>query len=118
MFFYPSESHNGYLEIVNDLGYVGLICLLVFLIAYLRQGIELMRLDRNQAAMYLALMYHQLVVNMSESEWFARDSVFTMMILGVMCMSRALYESRRQVHVPVPVPRAPDPALWAKQRRR
>lgn len=94
MHFYPSEAHNGYLEIVNDLGYLGLGCLAVFLIAYVRQGIELMRYDRNQAALYLALLFHQLVMNMSESEWFARDSVFTIVILGVACMSRALYESR------------------------
>jgi O-antigen ligase len=26
--FYPTEAHNGYLDILNDLGYVGLLCLL------------------------------------------------------------------------------------------
>ena len=96
MYFYPSEAHNGYLDIVNDLGYVGLACLAVFLIAYVRQGIELMRFDRNQAALYLGLLFHQLVMNMSESEWFARDTVFTVIILGVCCMGRALHESRVQ----------------------
>jgi exopolysaccharide production protein ExoQ len=96
MFFYPSEAHNGYLDIVNDLGYLGLICLLVFLISYIRQGLELMRSDRSQAALYLALLFQQLVMNLSESEWFARDIIFTIIILGITCMSRALYESRLQ----------------------
>jgi exopolysaccharide production protein ExoQ len=96
MFFYPSEAHNGYLDIVNDLGYVGLICLAIFLISYVRQGIELMKFDRTQAALYLSLLFHQLVMNMSESEWFARDTVFTVIMLGVCCMGRALHEGRLQ----------------------
>jgi O-antigen ligase len=94
MSFYPSEAHNGYLDIVNDLGYLGLICLFVFLISYVRQGLQLMRVDRGQAALYLALLFQQLVMNMSESEWFARDIVFSVVILGITCMTRALHESR------------------------
>ena len=31
MYMYPTEAHNGYLEIVNDLGFVGLLCLVGFL---------------------------------------------------------------------------------------
>jgi exopolysaccharide production protein ExoQ len=101
MYFYPSEAHNGYLDIVNDLGYVGLACLLVFLVVYIRQGLTLMRVDRNQATLYLALLFQQMVMNMSESEWFARDSVFTIIILAVICMSRALLEARAQSSIPV-----------------
>lgn len=101
MFFYPSEAHNGYLEIVNDLGYLGLICLAVFIVTYMRQSIELMKTDRAQAVLYLSLLFHQLVMNMSESEWFARDNVFAVIILGVMCQSRALHESRMQARIPV-----------------
>ncbi len=61
-----------------------------------------MRTDRSQAALYLALLFQQLVMNMSESEWFARDSVFTIVILGVTCMSRALHESRLHVQAAIP----------------
>ena len=34
MFFYPTEAHNGYLDIVNDLGWVGMGCLVLFLITF------------------------------------------------------------------------------------
>jgi exopolysaccharide production protein ExoQ len=98
MFFYPSEAHNGYLEIVNDLGFVGLICLFAFLVTYVRQAIQLMRIDRSQASLYLALLIQQMVMNMSESEWFARDSAFTIMLLGITCLSRGLLEAR--LHAP------------------
>jgi exopolysaccharide production protein ExoQ len=93
MYFYPTESHNGYLEVVNDLGYVGLFCLLVFLVVYIRQALQLMRVDRSQAALYLALLYQQMVMNMSESEWFQRTSTFAILILAITCLSRGLHEA-------------------------
>jgi O-antigen ligase len=96
MYFYPTEAHNGYLDIVNDLGYVGLICLLVFLFSYIRQALQLMQIDRSQAALYLALLFQAMVMNMSESEWFSRDSAFTILILAITCLSRGLREGRLQ----------------------
>lgn len=94
MFFYPTESHNGYLEILNDLGRLGLLCLAVFLVSYIWQAIKLMRFDRAQGALYLALLYQQMVMNMSESEWFARSSTFTVLLLACTCLSRSLAECR------------------------
>jgi exopolysaccharide production protein ExoQ len=94
MYFYPTEAHNGYLEVVNDVGLVGLVVLLVFLFWYMRQGLQLMRFDRNQAALYLAFLYEQMVMNMSESEWFSRSSSFAVVFLAVSCMARALLEQR------------------------
>jgi exopolysaccharide production protein ExoQ len=41
IYFYPSEAHNGYLEIVNDLGFAGLACLLGYLIVWVRQSLRL-----------------------------------------------------------------------------
>jgi exopolysaccharide production protein ExoQ len=101
MYFYPTEAHNGYLDIVNDLGYLGLICLLLFLVTYMRQALQLVRIDRNQAVLYLALLFQQMVMNMSESEWLARDSAFTVIILGIVCMSRSLREARLSAQPPV-----------------
>ena len=94
MYFYPTEAHNGYLDIVNDMGLLGLAVLLVFLFWFLRQTLQLMRIDRNQAALYAALLFQQMVMNMSESEWLARTSTFSVMILAIFCLSRALVEIR------------------------
>ncbi|HWW81667.1 MAG TPA: O-antigen ligase family protein [Steroidobacteraceae bacterium] len=98
MFFYPTEAHNGYLDVVNDLGIVGLICLLVFLFWYIRQALQLMRIDRNQGSLYLALLLQQMVMNMSESEWFSRTSTFAVLILASVCLSRGLLEFRSLRH--------------------
>jgi len=96
MFFYPTESHNGYLEMMNDLGVAGLATLLVFLYWYVRQGLELMRFDRTQSVLYLALLFQCMVINMSESNWFSRDSNFTILTLATACMARALFEHRQR----------------------
>jgi exopolysaccharide production protein ExoQ len=94
MYFYPTEAHNGYLDIVNDLGLVGLMCLLVFLIWFIRQALQLMPTDRSQAALYVALLFQEMVINMSESDFFSRTSTFAILLLAVTCLSRALREAR------------------------
>ncbi len=97
MYFYPTESHNGYLEILNDLGRVGLICLLGFLAFFARQALQLMPFDRGQAVLYLALLFQQMVDNLSESEWFSRTATCAILILASTCLSRALMEMRLSV---------------------
>jgi exopolysaccharide production protein ExoQ len=97
MNFYPTASHNGYLEILNDLGRVGLICLLAFLVFFVRQGLLLMPFDRDQAVLYLALLFQQMVDNLSESEWFSRTGVCALLLLVSTCLSRALLEHRMRL---------------------
>lgn len=100
MNFYPTEAHNGYLDVVNDIGILGLGCLLAFLFWFVRQALQLMRIDRSQAALYLALLFQQMVMNMSESDWFSRSSTFAIFALGITCLSRALREARLQAQLP------------------
>jgi O-antigen ligase len=100
MFFYPTEAHNGYLDIINDLGIVGLICLLLFIFWFIRQALQLMPFDRSQAALYLALLFQEMVINMSESDFFSRTSTFSILLLAVTCLSRQLREAR--VHAKSP----------------
>jgi exopolysaccharide production protein ExoQ len=96
MFFYPSQSHNGYLEIVNDLGFVGLICLLGYLVSWVYQSLQLMKFDRGQGLLFLALFFQQAVTNLSESTWFAINSAFAIAVatLATFSLSRALLEQR------------------------
>ncbi len=99
MYFYPSESHNGYLEIINDLGFVGLIVLLGYLAVYVKQSLALLRLDRPQAALYLALFFQQLINNLTESTWMSTTSALptTVMLAATVMISRDLMERTRLV---------------------
>jgi exopolysaccharide production protein ExoQ len=91
--FYPSESHNGYLEVLNDLGLAGFVCLVVFLFSYIRQSLKLMRADRNQATLFLALLFQQLVLNMSESVWFTSANMFAIFGFAAVMLSRARFDA-------------------------
>jgi len=103
LWFYPNESHNGYLEIVNDLGFVGLIVLLGYLIWYLRQSLLLWRFDRNQAALYLAVFFQQAIINLSESTWLVVNAgmSFTLMTFATIALARSCAE-RRSAAAPRP----------------
>lgn len=131
--FYPSEAHNGYLDIMNDLGWIGELFLLGYVITYLRQALKLYRLDRGQGAIYLVILFHQMIGNLSESMWFNVLVVeFVIVTLASFCLTRALQlheeQARRTVHQPAtatPAPAspqhrhtaAPPRSVWDKLRR-
>jgi exopolysaccharide production protein ExoQ len=95
LYFYPTEGHNGYLDIINDLGAVGALCLLGYLIKYLRQGMQLFASVRPQGILYLTLLFDQLIANLSESRWLNVLTVeFTIMTLATVAMARTLMDQQ------------------------
>jgi O-antigen ligase len=93
--FYPGSAHNGYLDIVNDLGFGGLVLLIAYIVTHVRQSLQLLGLDRNQGALYLALFFQQAITNLSETHWFSVLSVdFVIMTLATMALARGLLEYR------------------------
>ena len=108
--FYPGSAHNGYLEIVNDLGWVGLLCLLGYLLMYVRQSLQMLGVDFNQTALYLALFFQQVITNLSESHWFSVLSVdFVIMTLATMALARGLLEHRLRLIFGEPRPAKHEP---------
>lgn len=112
LYFYPTEGHNGYLDVINDLGWVGALCLLGFFIAYLRQALALMRTDRSKGALYLALIFRGFLADMSESHWMLSTSVdyviMTFMTVNLGRHSLQVYLDRRQAkQAPAPLPDEP-----------
>jgi O-antigen ligase len=98
--FYPGSAHNGYLEILNDLGWVGLVLLLGFIAVFLLQALRQLRIDPPQAALYLAILLHQAITNLSETHWFGVLSVdFVIVCLCTTSLARAaLQGSLRATH--------------------
>ena len=95
-YVYPTESHNGYLDVINDLGFVGGACLIAYLISFLRQSLAVFAVDRNQGALYLALLFQGFIGNLSESHWFKVSSFdFLFITLATAAMARQLVEFKK-----------------------
>lgn len=93
MYFYPSEAHNGYLDIINDLGYVGLLLLLGYLIGYIKQALRLLKVNYTQSALYLALIFQQLLTNLSETHWLFVGHDFIVLTMATFGLARSLMDA-------------------------
>jgi len=97
LYFYPTESHNGYLDVINDLGIVGALCLLGYLIVYLRQGMRLFAVLRPQGILYLILLFNQMMENLSESRFFnSLTCEFAILTIATVAMGRTLLDLQMQ----------------------
>ena len=92
MYFYPSEAHNGYLDIINDLGYAGLLLLLGYLVGYIKQALRLLRANYTQSALYLALIFQQLLTNLSETHWLFVGHDFIVLTMATFGLARSLID--------------------------
>jgi exopolysaccharide production protein ExoQ len=102
LYFYPTEGHNGYLDVINDLGAVGGLLLLGYFVRYIRDGLRVMRIDRAQGALYLTLLFRGFLADMSESHWMnALNIDFLIMTLATAAMARTLLQASldRSAHV-------------------
>ncbi|HUP91101.1 MAG TPA: O-antigen ligase family protein [Solimonas sp.] len=99
MWFYPGSAHNGYLEMVNDLGVAGLLCLCGYLLLFVRHSLKLLHLDRSQGALYLALFFQQAISNLSETHWLSVLNVdFVIVTLATFALARAHLQEQMMRH--------------------
>lgn len=103
MNFYPESAHNGYLDILNDLGALGLLILFSYLATFVVQSLHLLRSERTQGALFIALFMQQAITNLSESRWLSVLSVdFVIMTLATAALARTLLEQRLWSYLGMP----------------
>lgn len=61
------SAHNGYLEVINELGWVGFLFFLLTIVHHCKYLVELFVHEREQAAFHIGLLSIYLVSNFSES---------------------------------------------------
>ena len=109
--FYPGSAHNGYLDVANDLGWTGLVCLFGYIAVHLRQSLRALAADRAQGALFVALFIQQAMVNLSESHWFSVLSLqFVIMTLATMVLARLALERKLRARFGQPLRQVPSPA--------
>lgn len=97
---YPGSSHNGYLQVLNDLGAVGLIFLLAYIFVFFRQSLRLYKIDPVQGALFIGLLVQQVAINMEEPNWLNSIVVdFVPMSVATTCLARALIEAKPRSQV-------------------
>lgn len=77
----PYQAHNGYLDVLNEQGVVGLSLLLGFVGLHIRDIYRLSRFDASQTAFQGTLLLIILVSNFSESSIFRGMIFFTTMLI-------------------------------------
>lgn len=114
LYFYPTEGHNGYLDVINDTGYVGFCILVAYFIKYIRQSLSLMRLDKYQAGLYLTLIFTAFLSDLSESHWFNVLQIgFLLMTLATAALARSCLQARTES---TSVPRRPRARITGTRR--
>lgn len=94
--FDPASAHNGYLDILNELGAAGLMLLFGYLLVFVIQALRLMARDRGAAALLLVLFLQQALTNLAESRWLSPLSVdFVIMTLATATLAQAVASRRR-----------------------
>jgi O-antigen ligase len=103
--FYPGSSHNGYLEVTNDLGVCGLLLLCGYIVVHVRDAVRCSTKEWTQGLLCLALWLQQSLTNFSESHWFSVTSVnFVFLAAATFTLSRQRMQREfLAVYGPVPV---------------
>lgn len=95
----PLQSHNGYLDILNEQGLIGLVLAILTLVTQLWLLVMLSRLDRQQAAFWSAMLAVVVITNFTESSLFRgfvfQNVFFIFSLIAVSCSTRRLKQARQ-----------------------
>lgn len=89
------SAHNGYLDVINHLGFIGFSLFMAFMVTHFRDIGRLLRLDRKQGALHLGLFLYVSLGNLTESGWFVPMAPGHLLAMySVLAVSRLLYQHR------------------------
>lgn len=83
-YWVPYQSHNGYIDVINELGVIGLLLFVGLLALHLRNLWRLMYIDRESMALHAALLVIVLFTNVTESSIY-RGVVFLHVVFLLSC---------------------------------
>ncbi len=107
LYWIPYQAHNGYIDIFNELGFVGLTLVVGFVVWHLKQVTQLWWVDRPTAAVHLALLIYTLVANITESTLFRPLTLpCTLILFSSLTLSRVQLQRQFDELVPRAGPRS------------
>ena len=77
----PSQAHDGYLDILNDIGIVGFVLFLGVIIAHLRNLYALYRLHlKDNLLFHIALIAAAIIINFAESSFIRYTDLWWLLV--------------------------------------
>lgn len=96
------NGHEGYLDMINEIGLIGFLLLIGFLVLHFRQLRQLRDLDRSGFALHRALMIYVLLANLTETGWFHPVQLTHVLAMYSSAeVSRRLFELRLRAMQPI-----------------
>jgi exopolysaccharide production protein ExoQ len=90
---YPGQAHNGYLDMLNEIGIIGLFLVVVVIVRYAMQLIRLAAEDRELATMHACFLVAVLTLNIAEGV-LLRTTHMWWMFLVVSMVEVAAYRQK------------------------
>ncbi len=107
IYWMPSQGHNGYLDLINETGFVGLAMLALLMLMHLHRLVRLARYDRGTAALHIGFLAMIAISNFSETYLFAGVAFQTcLFIYSCLIVANTLAEHRLQAARAARAPRA------------
>ncbi|RCS56670.1 O-antigen ligase family protein [Parvibium lacunae] len=92
LYWIPYQSHNGYLDTINELGYIGLAILIAALLLHLSHIVRLFAINQVVAAFHLAIFIVLAISNYTESNLFRGMLInSSLFIYSSVCVTNMLF---------------------------
>ena len=79
---YPGQSHNGYLDVYNDMGILGLVLLALIVVVSLYRARRVLALDHAEGRIHLAIAFLCIFNNLGESTYFRGTNFLNIVFLA------------------------------------
>jgi O-antigen ligase len=90
--FRPSEAHNGYLEVVLNLGWVGMFLFVVIILAGYRNVVTRFDPESDIGRLWMGFFVAGLSYNISESGFRTLNPVWLVFLLSILVVPKASLE--------------------------
>ncbi len=84
-----NQSHNGYIEVFVNLGWAGIACLTILLLAGYRNATAALQEDPDWGKLRLAYFFVGVVVNFTEASFKMMAPVWVLFLLAIMSVPRS-----------------------------
>lgn len=94
LYWVPRQAHNGYIDVLNETGLIGLTLVVGYLVVYAIQLARVAGVDRSAFALHSAVFAYLIMTNIAETVMFRTITLcFFVTTVSSLCLSRILFEA-------------------------